>query len=352
MDNHYKTVLASLQKWGLLEPTALAYGSTLLISLAPFLILFLVRVENTPQHRNYLRIALSFASGGLLGDAFMHLIPHAMGGHSHDHEHDHEHSEHDHHEHNHEHDHAHDHSDHHHHDHHELEQEHGHSHVQQTYVGLYIVAGIVLFFLIEMLIQFIKGEGHGHSHSHAVQKKGNKKAKVSDDDSDEELIDASKKKRKSQTKVSKTRVVSGLLNLIADFLHNFTDGLAIGATFAAGKSMGLITALTIFAHEIPHEIGDYAILIQAGYKRRSAMGLQLVTAIGALIGTAVGLHYGTLEHATQLILPITAGGFIYIATVSILPELLEKTGSYLQTLFEFIAMFTGLAMMFWIALYE
>lgn len=145
--------------------------------------------------------------------------------------------------------------------------------------------------------------------------------------------------------------MSGILNLIADFLHNFTDGLAIGATFAAGKGMGTITAVTILLHEIPHEIGDYAILIQAGYKRRSAISLQLVTAIGALIGTAVGLHYGTLEDATQFILPITAGGFIYIATVSIMPSLQEKSSS-LQSLCEMFSIFTGIGMMYWIALNE
>lgn len=148
--------------------------------------------------------------------------------------------------------------------------------------------------------------------------------------------------------------MSGILNLIADFLHNFTDGLAIGATFAAGKGMGSITAFTILFHEIPHEIGDYAILIQAGYKRSSALGLQLVTAIGAMLGTTVGLYYGTLEGATQFILPITAGGFIYIATVSVLPELMNgaaKVGKW-QSLLETIALGAGIAMMYWIALIE
>lgn len=147
-------------------------------------------------------------------------------------------------------------------------------------------------------------------------------------------------------------MVSGILNLIADFLHNLTDGLAIGATFAAGGSMGAITAFTILMHEIPHEIGDYAMLIQAGYLRRNAMALQLVTAIGALIGTFIGLHYGGLDYATQIILPITAGGFIYIATVSIVPELLEGKISHLQSFYELTALFIGVAMMYWIALNE
>lgn len=62
--------------------------------------------------------------------------------------------------------------------------------------------------------------------------------------------------------------VAGYLNLAADFTHNFTDGLAIGASFLAGKSIGIVTTLTIFLHEIPHEIGDFAILLQSGCSKK------------------------------------------------------------------------------------
>lgn len=174
----------------------MAYGSTLLISLAPFLLLFIVRVENTPQHKNYLRVALSFASGGLLGDAFLHLIPHSMG-HSHSHEdHDHGHSDHHHDSHD---SHAHDHHDHAH-EAHSHEEEHGHgghNHAEQTYVGLYIVSGIVIFFLIEKFLIYLKGgSAHSHSHSPSPSGKKGKKAKVSDsEDSEEELIKGSPKKK-------------------------------------------------------------------------------------------------------------------------------------------------------------
>ena len=360
----------------------MAYGSTLLISIAPFLLLFLFRVENTPAHRNYLRIALSFASGGLLGDAFIHLIPHAISphhhheddhGHGHEHEHhghDHAHHDHGHDHHHHEeagHSHAHHHHEEHGHSHAHEHHDHGHGHAhpehdhfQQTMVGLYIVLGVIFFFLMEKFIMFLKeksGSGHGHSHSHGHSHGGDskkktkkpKKAKVSDDESSDVEEDSALIQESSG---SKNKVVSGLLNLIADFLHNFTDGLAIGATFATGKSMGAVTAFSIFMHEIPHEIGDYAILIQAGYKRSSAISLQLVTALGAFLGTMVGLHFGTFDKATALILPLTAGGFIYIATVSVIPELLEKANSYLHAFLELLALLTGVAMMFFIALYE
>lgn len=66
--------------------------------------------------------------------------------------------------------------------------------------------------------------------------------------------------------------VAGYLNLAADFTHNLTDGLAIGASFLAGTPVGIVTTITIFLHEIPHEIGDFAILLQSGCTKRKVRG--------------------------------------------------------------------------------
>ena len=65
--------------------------------------------------------------------------------------------------------------------------------------------------------------------------------------------------------------VAGYLNLAADFTHNFTDGLAIGASFLAGRNIGIVTTVTVLLHEVPHEIGDYAILIQSGCDRKKVI---------------------------------------------------------------------------------
>ena len=146
--------------------------------------------------------------------------------------------------------------------------------------------------------------------------------------------------------------MSGYLNLAADFTHNFTDGLAIGASYLAGKSVGIVTTVTILFHEVPHEIGDFAILIQSGYPKRKAMLLQLTTAVGALAGTVFGLLIeGIGSAATAWILPFTAGGFIYIATVSVIPEIL-KDSSLKQTVKEMLAMFVGIGFMVLIAYME
>lgn len=158
-----------------------------------------------------------------------------------------------------------------------------------------------------------------------------------------------KTKEEEHEHVSK---VSGFLNLAADFTHNFTDGLAIGATFVAGERMGIITTIAILLHEVPHEIGDFAILVHSGFTKWQAMKLQFLTAIGALLGTAVGLLTGGLASANNIILPVTAGGFIYISTVSVIPELLEDCTSVTQTLLELIAACIGVGFMTVIALLE
>ena len=127
--------------------------STSLISAAPFFILFFVPLEsNSAEHQPLLKILLSFASGGLLGDAFLHLIPHAISPHVHGaegHSHSHGHA------------HSHGHSHHHEGESHET----GHDHSADMIVGLWVLAGIVAFLMVEKFVRYVKG-GHGHSHSH------------------------------------------------------------------------------------------------------------------------------------------------------------------------------------------
>ena len=116
-------------------------ASTLLISAAPFVILFFIPLENATEHSTLLKVLLSFASGGLLGDAFLHLIPHAISPHDHTHNHTH-HSEHDHH-------HHHDDQEHHH-DNHEIG--HTHDHMADMMVGLWVLCGIVTFLVVEKFV--------------------------------------------------------------------------------------------------------------------------------------------------------------------------------------------------------
>jgi len=319
-----------------------AIMATLLISAAPFFILFFIPLDNSAEKQWLLKILLAFASGGLLGDAFLHLIPHALmavqadeGGHGHSHAHGHSHGGDD-----------------------------GHAPHDMS-VGLGVLSGILAFLCVEKFVRIMKG-GHGHSHNIPLEKSLEKKkeidplekkAKSSDDETDEITEDKKEEIKTTQTKVEgivedQEIKVSGFLNLAADCFHNFTDGLAVGASFLAGESIGTITTLTILFHEVPHEIGDFAILIQSGVPRGKAIALQALTAVGALTGCVVSLVLGgATDAAASVTLPFTAGGFIYIATVSVIPELLEGA-TFKQSVMEVIALLMGVLMMVIIAQYE
>lgn len=224
-------------------------------------------------------------------------------------------------------------------------------------IGLYVLAGIITFLTVEKLVRLIKG-GHGHSHGPATappasesKAKSNEDAKAKKSDSKSEKKSQQAKQKSGDDHAEAEIAVSGYLNLAADFTHNFTDGLAIGASYLAGNNIGLITTITILLHEVPHEIGDFAILIKSGCSKRKAMALQLITAVGAFSGTLIAL-LGTSGEAAPWVLPFTAGGFIYIATVSVLPELLEESTKLVQSLKEIAALLAGVGLMVIIASLE
>ena len=341
-DHHEAEAKHKRESWEIWWESILA---TVVISAAPYFILHFIPLEkNTKEHEPLLKLLLSFASGGLLGDAFLHLIPHAASPHVHGVEDAHAH-----------------HHDHHHH-HHEEGSTHAHHHDMS--VGVWVLAGIIAFLMVEMFVRHMKsGHGHSHGQSHSQPPSKDEKeadTKMEDKKTKKELPDKDHKEKDKQKRDNEdeeeeeTEVasddpdikVSGYLNLAADFAHNFTDGLAIGASFLIGRNIGIITTLTVLLHEIPHEIGDFAILVQSGYNKRKAMLLQLSTATGALAGCVCGLLADNLgEKATLWILPFTAGGFIYIATVSVIPELLEEGTSFRQSMKEVCALLVGIMMM-------
>lgn len=131
--------------------------------------------------------------------------------------------------------------------------------------NLIIVFGIYVFFLIEKIIHNYFG-GHDH-HNHSV---------TEIEELDKEL------------RFKKFAVIS----MLGDFIHNFTDGLSIGVSYLVDYKMGLVTTMAMFFHEIPHEVGDFAILFQLKYSLRQIVGLQCLTGAGALLGSAIGYLVG------------------------------------------------------------
>merc|ERR1711973_735716 len=198
-------------------------------------------------------------------------------------------------------------------------------------VGIGVLSGVLAFLCVEKFVR-IMGGGHGHSHDLKPVVK--------------EKEDTTKEKKASEKKDGKSDE-KGVKNEDDDEEINVAGYLIL-----AGDSIGLTTTITILFHEIPHEIGDFAILIQSGVPRGKAIALQLLTAVGAVTGCAVSLILGgATEAASQLTLPFTAGGFIYIATVHVIPELLEGA-SFKQSVLEILAMLVGVFMMVIIAQYE
>ena len=119
---------------------------------------------------------------------------------------------------------------------------------------------------------------------------------------------------------------TGYLNLLANGFDNFTHGMSVGASFLVSYKVGVLTTLAIVIHEIPHEIVDNVILLRSGFSCWSAFRAQLSISLVTIVGSLTVLYFDssndTLSY-TLWILPFTAGGFIYIALTSLLPELLN-----------------------------
>ncbi|XP_064470707.1 zinc transporter ZIP6-like isoform X2 [Ornithodoros turicata] len=145
--------------------------------------------------------------------------------------------------------------------------------------------------------------------------------------------------------------------IIGDGLHNFSDGLAIGAAFASSLSGGLSTTIAVFCHELPHELGDFAVLLKAGMSVKQALLYNILSSVLCLIGMVIGILLGNTESATNWIFAGIAGMFLYIALVDMLPELsVNANHSRLSAIHQLgtqlLGVSLGVTTMFIIALYE
>jgi len=118
----------------------------------------------------------------------------------------------------------------------------------------------------------------------------------------------------------------GYINLASDGVHNLIDGLLIGVAYLASIEIGVATTLAIIMHEIPQEIGDFGVLIHAGFTKKKALFFNFLAASLAIAGTIASLMIGeTVESYKVIMLPIAAGGFIYIAGSDLVPEMQRES---------------------------
>ena len=168
-------------------------------------------------------------------------------------------------------------------------------------VGIALIAGIALFFVLEKFllwrhchddhcVEHPVGDTHGHDHAHQHEQ-ARKKA-------------------------------SGALVLVGDALHNVLDGVLIAAAFLTDVHLGIVTALAIMAHEIPQEVGNFAVLLNSGMSRRRALLLNLLTSLTAVIGGIVGFF--ALKQALVALpfaLAVAAASLLYVAVADLIPGL-------------------------------
>lgn len=172
--------------------------------------------------------------------------------------------------------------------------------------SILVISGILLFFVIEKFIHWHHhGEDKNEEHIHPV----------------------------------------GKLVLFTDGFHNLIDGAIIGASFLVSPHVGIATTVAVVLHEIPQEIGDFAVLIHAGYTKRRALWLNFISALASVLGLAIVVIFGNIiEGAAMWFIPIAAGGFIYIAVADLIPEL-QKTKNIKHSITQLLIIVAGVLSM-------
>ena len=135
-------------------------------------------------------------------------------------------------------------------------------------------------------------------------------------------------------------------NLVGDGLHNFLDGVIIAVSYFISLPVGIATTLAVVLHEIPQEIGDFGVLLHAGFSRGKALLLNFGSALLAVLGAIVTLIVGgNVPGVEKVLVPIAAGGFIYIAASDLIPELHKHSDGFRKNLLQLIAFLIGVGVM-------
>ena len=135
------------------------------------------------------------------------------------------------------------------------------------------------------------------------------------------------------------------MNLVGDGFHNLIDGLIIGGSYLVSIPLGITTSIAVLFHEIPQEIGDFGVLLRGGFKRSRALLFNLLSASVAILGAILALVLANyIPDLTKFLIPFTIGGFIYIATADLIPEL-HKESVPLRSILSLVSLILGILVM-------
>ena len=291
-------MLELIPEWVVVDhiPWLCAMLGSLLVGLSGVLPLLVFSIDQTDdlkqgESANTLKTLLSFAVGGILGDVFLHSLPEIWAN--------------------------------------DAARQGKSCRQPSIYSGLLILTGLIVFVVTEKLFSVIS------KISENIEQTEKEKflAKVNNNVKDLE---------------EKPKHISGYLNLLANAIDNFTHGLSLGGAFLVSTRIGCLTTFAILVHEVPHEVGDFAILLKSGFTRWDAAKYQIITAGGGLIGSLFAIACSgastSMEARTSWILPFTAGTFLHIALVTVLPDLLKEEDPK-ESLKQFSALLLGIVIM-------
>lgn len=250
------------------SPAFLTIGAVIAVSLISLIGIALFLMKKNIMERTLLYF-VSFSTGALLGDVFLHIMPELAEGDT------------------------------------PLEK-----------ALILVLTGIVLSFVLEKMIAW--------QHCHVMPKDG---------------------------EIHHHHRV-GTMNLVGDAVHNFIDGALIAGSFLVSIPVGIATTVAVALHEIPQEIGDFAILLYSGYEKGRALLFNVLSACAALLGAIlVLLASSSLPLIGSVLLPLAAGNFVYIAGADLIPELHKET-RLRQALIQLLCMVGGILVMYGLTMVE